>query len=74
MTEAHETHDMDGPHAGPIKTPKQLILAVLFAFGGPIFLIIPLVCFVSSTQRPPPRRHRMHARPCPPTGRPGRTA
>ncbi|MEO6897602.1 MAG: c-type cytochrome [Caldimonas sp.] len=52
MTEAHETNDMDGPHEGPIKTPKQLILAVLFAFVVPIFLIILLVMYVSSDKRP----------------------
>ena len=57
MTEAHEpaTNDgphTDGPHEGPIKTPKQLILAILFAFVIPIFGIILLVMFVISNQRP----------------------
>ena len=36
MTDAHEPNDIDGPHEGPIKTPKQLILAVLYAFVVPI--------------------------------------
>ena len=31
-------HD-DGPHEGPIKTPKQLILAVFYAFVIPIVVI-----------------------------------
>ena len=57
MTEAHEptANDgphTDGPHEGPIKTPKQLILAVLFAFVIPILGIILLVMFVTSNQRP----------------------
>ena len=43
MTQAHETNEMDGPHEGPIKTPKQLVLAVLYAFVVPIFGIILLV-------------------------------
>ena len=40
MTAAHEPNEIDGPHEGPIKTPKQLILAVLYAFVVPIFGII----------------------------------
>jgi len=52
MTEAHEPNDIDGPHEGPIKTPKQLILAVLYAFVVPIFGIVLLVLFVTSDKRP----------------------
>ena len=52
MTEAHEPNDIDGPHEGPIKTPKQLILAVLYAFVVPIFAIVLLVSFVTSGKRP----------------------
>ncbi len=52
MTEAHEPNDIDGPHEGPIKTPKQLILAVLYAFVVPIFGIVLLVMFVTSDKRP----------------------
>jgi len=52
MTEAHEPNEIDGPHEGPIKTPKQLILAVLYAFVVPIFGIILLVMFVTSDKRP----------------------
>ena len=52
MTEAHETNDIDGPHEGPIKTPKQLILAVFFAFVVPIFVIVLLVMFVTADKRP----------------------
>ena len=46
----HDDHD--GPHEGPIKTPKQLILAVVYAFVVPVLLIVLLVKFVTSDQRP----------------------
>jgi len=53
MSDAHTTHDdHDGPHEGPIKTPKQLILAVLFAFIVPIIVIVLLVEYVNSSNRP----------------------
>jgi cytochrome c5 len=52
MTEAHEPNEIDGPHEGPIKTPKQLILAVLYAFVVPIFGIILLVMYVTADKRP----------------------
>ena len=52
MTDAHEPNEIDGPHEGPIKTPKQLILAVFYAFVVPIFGIVLLVMFVTSDQRP----------------------
>ena len=52
MTEAHESNEIDGPHEGPIKTPKQLILAVFYAFVVPIFGIILLVMFVTTEPRP----------------------
>jgi cytochrome c5 len=52
MTDAHEPNDIDGPHEGPIKTPKQLILAVLYAFVVPVFGIVLLVLFVTSNDRP----------------------
>ena len=52
MTAAHEPNEIDGPHEGPIKTPKQLILAVLYAFVVPIFGIILLVMYVTTETRP----------------------
>ncbi len=52
MTDAQEPNEIDGPHEGPIKTPRQLILAVFFAFVVPIAGIILLVMFVTSAQRP----------------------
>lgn len=46
-----DSHDHDGPHEGPIKTPKQLVLAVVFAFVVPIFLIVLLVKYVATDNR-----------------------
>ena len=34
-------------HTGPIKNPKQLLVAVLFSFVVPIFAIIGLVLYLS---------------------------
>lgn len=46
-TTAHEED-----HSGPIKTPKQLLLAVLFSFVVPVFAIIALVYYVTSDNKP----------------------
>ena len=39
-------------HTGPIKTPKQLLLASFFSFVIPIFAIIGLVIYVTSADKP----------------------
>jgi cytochrome c5 len=39
-------------HTGPIKTPKQLLLAVFFSFVIPVFAIIALVYYVVSDIKP----------------------
>ncbi|MCW5651883.1 MAG: cytochrome c5 family protein [Ramlibacter sp.] len=39
-------------HTGPIKNPKQLLLAVFFSFVIPVFIIIGLVYFVTSAAKP----------------------
>jgi len=39
-------------HTGPIKNPKQLLLAVFFSFIAPIAIIVALVSFVVSGTRP----------------------
>ena len=39
-------------HTGPIKNPKQLLVAVLFWFVIPIFAIIGLVLYVTSADKP----------------------
>ena len=52
MSDAHSTPDHDAPHEGPIKTPKQLILAVFFSFVIPIAAIVLLVIYVTTSYRP----------------------
>jgi cytochrome c5 len=56
MSDAQNPHEPsathDGPHEGPIKTPKQLILAVIYAFVVPIIVILLLVEFVTTEHRP----------------------
>ena len=52
MSDAHNTPDHDSPHEGPIKTPKQLILAVFFAFVIPIIGIILLASYVATDKKP----------------------
>lgn len=39
-------------HTGPIKTPKQLLLAVFFSFFVPVFIIIALVAYVVADDKP----------------------
>lgn len=39
-------------HTGPIKNPKQVLVASLFAFVLPIFIIIGLVYYVTSGSKP----------------------
>jgi cytochrome c5 len=53
MSDSHDTapHD-DGPHEGPIKTPKQLIAAVVASFLVPIVAIILLVNYVDIGTKP----------------------
>lgn len=47
MSDAHSnSDDSSAPHEGPIRTPKQLIVAVLASFVVPIVAIIMLVNYV----------------------------
>lgn len=39
-------------HTGPIRTPKQLLLAVFFSFVVPVFVIIALVFYVTAGSKP----------------------
>lgn len=48
MSQAPHSHDED---EGPIKTPKQLVVAVVLAFVVPILIIVLLVNYVSSTTK-----------------------
>ncbi|HEX7435770.1 MAG TPA: c-type cytochrome [Caldimonas sp.] len=52
MTDAPESQEHDDSHEGPIRTPKQLILAVLWAHILPIGGILLLVAFVTTHNRP----------------------
>ncbi|MGY4831458.1 c-type cytochrome [Sphaerotilaceae bacterium SBD11-9] len=54
MSDPHHSpseHD-DAPHEGPVKTVKQLIWAVIFAFVIPIAVIVLLVSYVGSGNKP----------------------
>ncbi|MDR7270228.1 cytochrome c5 [Pelomonas saccharophila] len=51
MSASHD-HDQDDAHTGPIKTPKQLAWAVLFAFVVPVIVIILLANYVSTDTKP----------------------
>jgi cytochrome c5 len=42
------SHADDAGHSGPIKTPKQLLITVFFAFVVPIFTIIGIVYYITS--------------------------
>ena len=44
------SHEED--HTGPIKNPKQLLVAVFFSFVVPVFAIIGLVYYVTSAAKP----------------------
>lgn len=44
--------EQEAPHEGPIKTPKQLIWAVLAAFVVPIVIIVLLVMYVTNDVKP----------------------
>ena len=50
MSDPHADHDL--PHEGPIRTPRQLIWAVLASLIIPIIAIILLVSYVVADKRP----------------------
>ena len=47
-----DSHDQDNDHTGPIKTPKQLISAVVASFVVPIIVIILLINYVAMGDKP----------------------
>jgi cytochrome c5 len=48
MSDNHHEED----HTGPVKTPKQFLLMVGYSFVLPVFIIIGLVFFVTSANKP----------------------
>jgi len=52
MSDAHAEHEVHEVHEGPIKTPKQLIAAVLASFIVPILIIVLLVKYIGAESRP----------------------
>jgi cytochrome c5 len=46
MSDHHDSSDSSAPHEGPIRTPKQLVVAVVASFVVPIVAIILLVNYV----------------------------
>ena len=52
MSDNSQVTAHDEVHTGPIKNPRQLLLAVFFSFVIPIFIIIGLVYFVTSENKP----------------------
>jgi cytochrome c5 len=54
MSDNSKTTAHEEDHTGPIKTPKQLLLAVLLSFIVPIFVIIGLVYYVTSANKTAP--------------------
>ncbi|MDP3651715.1 MAG: c-type cytochrome [Rhodoferax sp.] len=52
MSNTSPATEQDGAHSGPIKNPKQLLLAVFFSFIIPIFVIIGLVYYVTADNKP----------------------
>ena len=51
MSASHDHHH-DDAHTGPIKTPKQLAWAVLFAFVVPVIVIILRANYVTTDTKP----------------------
>lgn len=53
MSETNQAgHPEQEAHSGPIKNPRQLLVAVFFSFVVPIFAIIGLVTYVISANKP----------------------
>ena len=52
MNDSNSTTVQGEAHTGPVKNPKQVLLLALFAFVVPIFVIIGLVSYVNSGNKP----------------------
>ena len=54
MSNSNPTPAHEEGHTGPIKSPKQLLVALFFSFVVPISVIVSLAYFVSSASGPHP--------------------
>lgn len=52
MSDSAQYHATEDAHTGPIKNPKQLLMAVFFGFIVPILIIVGLVSYVVSGLKP----------------------
>src|SRR5580765_159022 len=52
MSDSAQNHATEDAHTGPIKNPRQLLLAVFVGFIGPILIIVGLVSYVVSGTKP----------------------
>lgn len=52
MSDKQHAADHEEDHTGPVKNPKQLLMAVFFSFVVPIFVIIGMVYNVTSDNKP----------------------
>ena len=52
MSDNHSTTDHAEDHTGPVKTPKQFLLAIIYSFVVPVFGIIGLAYVVSTQFKP----------------------
>ena len=52
MSDTSQANAHEEDHTGPVKNPKQRLLAVFFSFVVPVFAIIGLVYFVTSDKKP----------------------
>ena len=52
MSDKNQASDHDDAHTGPVKNPRQLLVTVFFSFVLPIFVIIGLVYYVASGDKP----------------------
>ena len=52
MSNINQVNANEEDHTGPVKNPKQLLMAVFFSFIVPIFIIIGLVYYVTADNKP----------------------
>ena len=52
MSNINQVAANEEDHTGPVKNPKQLLMAVFFSFIVPIFVIIGLVYYVTADNKP----------------------